>query len=146
MSSEREYFEELREKVFAEAVAKGSQVVIPFANQLQLDIDRPWPDWLKSTESTNGNLICLIIHTGGKKMESVLNRFLLEIEVTKWEAWRSEGGNCHIMMTLRYDLDVMYRIALQSILGSDPMREFLNMRRVMCAADDPIALFKPPAK
>lgn len=144
MPTEREYFDELRETVFAKAISDGFQVLVPTSSQLQLDIDRQWPSYLVLPESENGNIVSAIIHGHQKKPSQVLDRFLMELEVIKWQAWKSASGNSHVVLTLNRDLDIDKRIAMQAILGSDPMREFLNLRRVLCGAEDPIALFKPP--
>jgi hypothetical protein len=144
MPTEREYFEELRERVFAKAIADGLQIVVPTSNQLQLDIDRPWPAHRALPESDDGNIVSAIIHDHKMKPRQVLNRLLEEFEVIKWQAWKSSGGNCHVILTLGRELDIDKRITMQAILGSDPMREFLNLRRVLCGAEDPIVLFKPP--
>lgn len=145
-TSERHYFEELREQTFAEALADGLEIVIPTSHQISLDIDRPWPERLAPRiAGTSPKMARRIIHGGAPKLIGLLWRFEEEFKITRREAWRSPGGNCHVLLTLDRDLDPTTRIALQSMLGSDPMRELLNLRRVLCGADDPIALFRPGA-
>jgi len=143
MPNVREYFEELREKAFAKATTDGLQIVFPTPNQLQLDVDRLWPPYLDSSESNDRNIVSAIIHNNQKKPSQVLDRFLVDFQVAEWKAWESSGGNSHVMLTLSQEMDIDKRIAMQAILGSDPMREFLNLCRVLCSVEDPIALFKP---
>lgn len=151
MPDDRHYFEELRDKTFAKALADGMEIIIPNSHQISLDIDRPWPDHLPLyvSRTNTANIIKevgqIIIPNGrDAKMISLLYRVTEEFPIVHREAWRSAGGNCHVLLTLSRDLDHTTRIALQSMLGSDPMRELLNLRRVLCGADDPIALFRPP--
>lgn len=142
MPSEREYFEELRDATFAKAIADGLEVVTPASNQIQLDIDRSWP---YDAAYLDGKIkeIRQLIHNGDPKAISVLCRFDEEFSTNRLQAWRSTGGNIHVMLTLKHDLELLDRIAIQSILGSDPMRELCNLRRARCGAEDPIALFRP---
>lgn len=140
MSNDREYFEEIREHVFAEAVTNNLEVVIPTASQIQMDYDRTWP---RRVDTIQGLEVLPIIHDDDRTRIKIVDRFLQEVVVVKFEAWRSAGGNCHVMLTLAREFLPAERVAIQAIMGSDPMREFLNLRRVMCEATDPIALFRP---
>lgn len=154
-SRERDYFTELRDKTFEKARADGMEIIIPTSRQLSLDIDRPWPHDLspRLDRHVDGQeriqaVRSLITGVAGKPSQKAkLRAFILKLDdefsIRAHEAWRSRGGNIHVMLTLGRDLDPITRIALQSMLGSDPMRELLNLRRVLCGADDPIALFRP---
>lgn len=142
MPTEREYFEELRDVTFAKAKADGLEIIIPGLHQIQLDIDRPWP--LEQTYlDRKVKEVRELIHNRDAKMISVLFRFDEEFSIERHEAWRSAGGNIHVMLTLNRKIELQDRIALQAILGSDPMRELCNLRRARCSAEDPIALFRP---
>jgi hypothetical protein len=53
------------------------------------------------------------------------------------ETYRSRGGNVHTIITLKEPIDdVMTRIALQLVLGSDRKREHLSIRRVVKRSKD----------
>jgi hypothetical protein len=56
--------------------------------------------------------------------------------------WASRSKGRHAMLELEYSLPPFARIALQAILGSDPLRELLA---VECSrrSQDAIVLFKP---
>lgn len=142
MPTDREYFEYLRDTTFTKARANGLEIVIPGSNQIQLDIDRPWPHEIVYLDRKIKE-IRQLIHNDDKKSISVLFRFDEEFSIDRHEAWRSAGGNIHVMLTINRDLDLLDRIAIQAILGSDPMRELCNLRRARCNAQDPIALFRP---
>lgn len=142
MPTEREYFEYLRDQTFAKAKADGLKVILPASNQIQLDIDRPWPYEITRLDRKIKE-VRQLIHNGDAKAISVLLHFDEEFSIKRHEAWRSVGGNIHVMLTLNRDLDLLDRIALQAILGSDPMRELCNLRRARCGAEDPVALFCP---
>lgn len=129
------------DREFAKAKSDGLEVVLPASDQLQLDIDRPWP-CDSPTMDQKIKEVRQLIHNGDAKMISVLHRFDEEFSVQRHEAWRSIGGNIHVIFTLKRDLELLDRIAL-SLLGSDLMRELCNLRRVRCGAEDPIALFRP---
>lgn len=142
MPTDREYFEYLRDQTFSKARAEGLEVIIPTSNQIQLDIDRAWPHETAYLDRKIKEVRHLI-HNGDAKAISVLLRFDEEFSIDRHEAWRSVGGNIHVMLTLNRDLELLDRIAIQSILGSDPMRELCNLRRARRSAEDPIALFRP---
>ncbi len=143
IAHEKRYFEHLRDETFKRAKADGLEIVLPTSVQIQLDIDSPWT--LESPRTAMGesrgdvHRLRKIIGCNIK----LLDRISLEIGIDYWSAWRSRNGNTHVMITLWCGLDVTERIALQALLGSDPMRELLNLRRVLCRAEDPIALFRP---
>lgn len=142
MPTDREYFEEVRDVTFANAKVKGLEIVLPTAFQLQLDIDQPWTHHVSDRLTKNTDVIEVICRNK-LRIREVLWRLLERASIEKWEAWKSSGGNCHVMLTLSREMDLETRISLQAILGSDPMRELLNLSRAWCGAEDPIALFRP---
>jgi len=144
MPSEREYFEEIRDESFAAARESGCEVIVASPSQIQLDIDQPWPVWAHLNSDDPGiDVLNVLAATAGERNRDVLARLLEFVVVISWEAWRSTSGNTHIMLTLSHEFTPHERVAMQAMLGSDPMRELLNLRRVWCGADDPIALFRP---
>lgn len=72
-----------------------------------------------------------------------LTRYL-HCTVTKVTDSRSNAGGKHVYIELAHPLTGAERIALQSILGSDPMREWLGLLRDWGGARDPIQLFEKP--
>lgn len=142
MPTEREYFEEIRDESFAAAREQGCEVLVASTSQIQLDIDQPWPCGTRLNNPPS-DVLNLLSDTAGDRTKNVLARLLEFMVVLKWEAWPSASGNTHIMLTLSREFTSHERIAIQAMLGSDPMRELLNLRRVWCGAEDPIALFRP---
>lgn len=144
MPTEREYFEEIREQSFSTAREDGCEVIIASQSQIQLDIDQPWPTWGSVNVDDGGiDILNILAATAGDRSRDILARLLEFVVVIKWEAWTSASGNTHIMLTCSREFTPCERVALQAILGSDPMRELLNLRRVWCGAEDTIALFRP---
>lgn len=147
MPTEREYFEEFRETSFATAHERGCEIVLASPSQIQLDIDKPWPEWANDKAEREKDEILWVLNilaaTAGDRVREVLVVLLNFVAPLKWEAWRSSSGNTHIMIAFAREFTLLERIALQAILGSDPMRELLNLRRCWCEAEDPIALFRP---
>lgn len=60
-----------------------------------------------------------------------------------WTERPSRNGNRHIIVDLFHETSVKERILLQSLLGSDRVRELLNLRRHEAGIENPIRLFKP---
>lgn len=68
-----------------------------------------------------------------------LNKFengledLMEIVGLTWkgDTWdKSKSGHWHVKMTLKEDLEPLEILAVQLIMGSDPVREAYNLRRI----------------
>lgn len=59
--------------------------------------------------------------------------------------WKSKSGvNSHARITLRFDLSPLEATALQSIMGSDPRRELLNLVGHLNGIPEPSKLYKYP--
>lgn len=56
--------------------------------------------------------------------------WVLEIKVIKERFYKSSGGNHHVRVWLDKLLSPWEVIILQAVLGSDPIRELFNLRRV----------------
>jgi hypothetical protein len=54
----------------------------------------------------------------------------------------SKSGNKHVRIYTAYPLSVEERIALQTILGSDPKKELCSLRRWLSGDPIPILLFE----
>ena len=54
----------------------------------------------------------------------------------------SPGGNTHVYLNFDTPLDIHTRIILQLYLGSDPIRELLNLKRVLAGTPKPIILYE----
>lgn len=139
-NSDRQYLNEIRNEAFEEAEARDCEIVLADDFHLQLDFDVPWPEPGRDTLSDN-SIVSLIKHQSRSK--HLWKSFDKNFQIKLIKSWKSSGGNCHVEIELFEPLTAEIRIALQAILGSDPMRELSNLRRVKCGADDPVALFKP---
>ena len=140
---ERDYLI-LNRETFIDCCSQTGDVIIPTTDlTLQLDIDEPWtrPQPFYRYEGGLdieflGSTICQYLDAD--KRSSLLNCFLERYSVSRAEGWRSKGGNSHVLLTLSpgYELSIRDRITLQAMLGSDPIRELLNLRRVDAAMGD----------
>jgi hypothetical protein len=57
--------------------------------------------------------------------------------------YKSKSGNTHAIVQLKEAITEMEAIALQAILGSDPLREYLSFLRFRNGVKEPTRLFKP---
>lgn len=125
-----------RQLAYMEAEEHGLIVVVADDHTLQLDFDNDenfqqflhfrFGHYLKFTES---------------------NQFAKPLDAPLVaRAWYTESrnGNKHVYVTLRKPIPVTERIALQTYLGSDLTREFLNLMRVQAAVVDPVLFFEKP--
>jgi hypothetical protein len=62
----------------------------------------------------------------------------------KWWHLPSQSGNWHIYVQLREPTPIERRITLQTLLGSDPVREAYNLKRVEKGTAIPIIFFEAP--
>lgn len=65
-------------------------------------------------------------------------------KVKGWSAVRSRNRNIHVIVEMGEPLLEMDRIALQTILGSDPKKEMSAVRRSLNGIRDVVRLFQPP--
>lgn len=145
-----DYLEQQRSASFDAARDNDLDVVIPTDRQVTIDIDQPWPYSTGTTYIYRGHEIGpskipqLMFGPVLNNHHTTLMRVMTDyFPIESAEAWRSHGGNTHIVLTLTRELSPEARIALQAILGSDPIRELLCLARVDNDCKDPIALFKP---
>ncbi len=109
------------------AAAKGLRVVYPASSELQIDID--------STEQLNTFWRLLAVFAR--------NRSVTGVRVSPSPSGRD--GRYHVTVTLGVNLvDAMQRVCLQSLLGSDPVREMLSWERVLNADPHPTLFFELP--
>lgn len=114
------------ERAFHEAKLLGLEVVLPKANELQIDID--------STD----DYALFDMHFG----------ILLQYEVaqvTRDEPSKSGGERRHITVQMGRDVTNMERMLLQSVLGSDRKREILSWVQ-QCNGDPNPTLFLEKAQ
>jgi hypothetical protein len=110
---------------FEIAANEGLCIVVPNDRTLQLDFDSDESyEWLWLSK----NLSNLHVH----------------FDVAKIVTTVSKSGNKHVHITLNQSLDTPTRIALQAVLGSDPVREFLNIARHLKGIKDPVVFFEKP--
>ncbi len=115
---ETEMYEESFEDFVKRAERKGLKIVYPKPNQLQIDIDTD--DQYKTFQRME---VALYKYFGIKnKVETVSGNGL---------------PGRHITLDLGYDIDDMERILLQSVMGSDPMRELLSYIRIKSGHEHP---------
>ena len=66
-----------------------------------------------------------------------------EIGVLDMQVLESQNGNWHVVVWMDTALAVPERIALQASMGSDRVREMLNLSRFYKGVRNPIRLFRP---
>lgn len=117
----------------AEAAKLGREVVLPTANQLQIDIDcdEAFRDFVRRFERLEEML------GGGKENVHVFH----EIHPSP----SGEPGHYHVTIELPHaPRSECERIFLQTLLGSDPMREALGWRRMVDGDPHPTLFFELP--
>jgi hypothetical protein len=79
-----------------------------------------------------------------EQFETRLKKFSKDYKVENTEIVESFSGppHCHIYIRLEKPLPVMTRIFLQMWLGSDPIKEYLSVRRVMIGDNHPILMLE----
>ena len=75
--------------------------------------------------------------------EEITDTARSQVAIVAWDLWRSQGGNRHVRVKLARPLEFTERIALQAILGSDPLREFLLLTEYMLCGESVNCLFRP---
>lgn len=65
------------------------------------------------------------------------------VDIRQYEVLRSRNGGWHGIVELSPGLDFPERVALQAILGSDPLREFLLLTEHMLCGEAVNCLFRP---
>ena len=110
--------------MFAKAFQLGMAVVTPKQNELFIDIDSPEAlEIFKVRVYKLGQLIGM----------------------TRWTMSRSKTeGHFHVTAGLNRDINPVERIALQAMLGSDPMHEALSLKAAMSGMIHPTVFFEPP--
>jgi hypothetical protein len=112
------------------ALAKGLEIRVPNARELFLDIDSV-EQWVAYQKMMPKLCECLVLEGMPVVTPS------------------PSGGphRCHIVITLARDLQSPFeRIMLQSLLGSDPMREILSWQRAMRGDKVPTLFFEKPVR
>jgi hypothetical protein len=109
-----------------EAAKVNCKVVYPAPNQLQLDLDSD-----------------LAYEYMQRRLEDVENRLQWEYEIDVRPS-RSGLPHRHVYITVEdKTFDEWERIAMQVMLGSDPVREGLNALRLAAGQERPTRLFEP---
>jgi hypothetical protein len=123
----RDYSEIRSEIAHKEAAERGCIVVVPGVRELFIDIDND-----AQHETFNKNI-------------EIVKRIESGAQVRRARSPSGEQGHWHIVVTLKRDLkDEAERIMLQSILGSDPMREALSWQRLQAGDKQPTLFFEKP--
>lgn len=117
-----------RTKEQIEGVAHEDGLICFFPNnyELTLDIDKPFQTYTPDAEV--------------QRVIDVLKKN--HIDITSRVVTRSVSGNMHVWLRLSRPMDAASRIALQALMGSDPVREALSLLRLQAMSEAPIALFE----
>lgn len=120
--SQEEYdFDRKAEEIAAE---RGQIVIYSKENELQLDIDSE-EAYTEYRKRMDGGIGCDLGITDVKEIPSA-----------------SGLPHRHITLTLNKKVKPIEAIALQFAFGSDPMREYLNLRRLLNGVENPTRLFQ----
>lgn len=113
---------ELSKPVEEDAAERGLQVVPSDDWHLQLDIDRPYK----------------LLDIKDDKLAEVERLFYGESGMFSGESLitTSQHGNHHRYLRLSKPLPLPVRIALQALMGSDPVREMLSLLRAYGCTED----------
>lgn len=63
------------------------------------------------------------------------------LPVLDYHVYESKGGNIHIVVDLPIPLHAMERVAWQTAMGSDPVREMIHLKSIAKEELNPILLF-----
>lgn len=116
--------EERFEAAAEEAEANGCEVVYGGSNHLLLDYD--------------GDGLSLWAENKPR-----LERIAKVVREEWWSSKSHMPGHLHARITLDKELTVPERSALQACLGSDPVREIINLTRWKHGVAEPVRLFRP---
>lgn len=105
------------------AASMGAICVFPEDHQVQLDLDSE-----------------VALEEFLKRIHMLGNYFSQEVEYEKVSS--KTPGHYHITVNLPITVDHIERLAIQSILGSDPMREMFNLYRYLGTGNPDTCLFK----
>lgn len=119
-----DYLNEIFDDVTNKAACNNCFVVMPQANQAQIDID---------SKEAYQEFWCRF------------NRFTdyLGLPQPIQEPSKSGKDHWHVTMTFPRDLSDLERLAIQSIFGSDSMREMLNLMRYLTKGVTDSCFFEP---
>lgn len=109
----------------AEAEARGDEVLVATdPHELYIDIDGP---------------------DARKQFDRMLPIVEREYGCCVAQRWQSKTpGHEHIIVRVTdREFTIAERIALQTILGSDPLRDLLTLKRLHDGVEQPIRLFRP---
>ena len=104
---EVDHIEQVEKLMFDEGIKDTHEIVLPLANQLQIDIDH---EELPRRFTDSLNILL-------KAMDG-------PIAVTRY---RSRHGRLHVVIDLPHELSALERVAWQAALGSDGIREAMGL-------------------
>ncbi len=111
----------IEEREIERAARRGCRVIFPERNQLQLDIDTPAQ--LAAFEA---------------RIEFLRRGEECSVEIVPSKS----RGHFHVTVTFPHrEFGDVERIALQAVLGSDPLREYMAYLRVLDGWERPCRLF-----
>lgn len=92
---------------------------------------------------TSPTTLLLDLDNGTEVYDKVLPVIAWLYGAKEKQRWKSRNGNLHIEVTLRDRLPFEERVGLQAMLGSDPVREALSLKRAHEGQTEPSILFRP---
>lgn len=126
--AQRDHAVEAQKYLDASEFANTHYVAVCPTNQLYVDIDTPFTQWVPT-------------ETFVRALEILQQCFRMEQPPT-YKVEMSKGGNTHIIVDLPYYAHVEQRVAWQAILGGDPVREACHMLSISRYEENPIILFR----
>jgi hypothetical protein len=112
------------DRAFELAEALKMEVVLPDDHTLLIDIDNG-----KQLDQFERNI---------KRVQEDFK--VLDIKIV--ESTRRKGQHCHIYIRLEETINEYERIILQQFLGSDPVRNYLSLRRIRIDDLHPVLLLE----
>ena len=117
-------YSEDREVYMDRKLSEGFVIYRPEDNELLLDLDTP---------------------IQRLKFGEIYGRLCFEYPGISYKWWVSESGNgTHVVVVLPFPVSMELRLALQAILGSDPVKELLSVFRLREGDPIPTLLAVPP--
>lgn len=128
--------------VHAIAEEAGLVAFLPQDRELFLDLDKDCPE-------PNQNLLRRLevgIEISEDQDIGLIDN-LLDIRMVSKFLTKSKGGNQHMYIKLNKGIkNPLAAVAIQAALGSDPVKEFLSIQRIMIGSEASVALFETPVE
>jgi len=117
----------------------GFEIVVRKPDQLLLDLDSPMAVMRYWEMAAQMDVIVNSQQVSWPSKNAKVVDFPPDGEYTGYD-------RLHAVIQLNAEVTEIEAIALQAMLGSDPMREYLNLIRLRNGVEHPTRLFRPPAR